>query len=156
MIGRKSLQHDVPLGIDSAKEIFFVTVCALPRGKNHLAREPIGTDLIDTVEHRHLKGDWFAHLFLVMPDHVHGLFSFPACAPTMAETLRNWKRWTARQLGIPWQRGFFDHRLRHSESLSEKAEYILQNPVRARLVAEAGQWDYVWRPKEPHFISIDR
>jgi hypothetical protein len=36
-----------------------------------------------------------------------------------------WKRWTARQMGIEWQRDFFEHRLRSDESLREKTDYIL-------------------------------
>lgn len=45
--------------------------------------------------------------------------------------IRDLKRITARMAEIDWQRDFFDHRLRHDESLAEKFEYICQNPVRA-------------------------
>ena len=34
-------------------------------------------------------------------------------------------------------KGFFDHLIRHSESYSEKWEYVRQNPVRAGLVNES-------------------
>jgi hypothetical protein len=156
MSGRKSLPHDPPLGIDMAREIFFITLCALPRGVNQLACPPVVTELLDTVGHRHSRGEWFAHLFLFMPDHAHALLSFPSDAAPMKETVRRWKRWTARQLGIEWQRDFFEHRLRHDESAAGKAEYILQNPVRAGLVAKAGDWPHLWRPREPHFPAIQR
>jgi hypothetical protein len=36
--------------------------------------------------------------------------------------------------GTALAKGFFDHLIRHSESYSEKWEYVRQNPVRAGLV----------------------
>ncbi len=41
-----------------------------------------------------------------------------------------------------WQKGFFDHLIRHSESYAEKWEYVCQNPVRAGLVAVAEDWQW--------------
>jgi putative transposase len=60
----------------------------------------------------------------------------------MTKVMANWKRYTASHAGIRWQRDFFDHRLRNDESFDEKAAYILQNPVRARLVARVQDWPY--------------
>jgi hypothetical protein len=67
-------------------------------------------------------------------------------AGTMVLVVANWKRYTARTLTVHWQRDFFEHRLRHDESLQAKTEYILQNPVRAKLVARAEDWPWVWLP----------
>ena len=61
----------------------------------------------------------------------------------MKLVVNKWKEWTAKELGLVWQRGFFEHRLRQEESRREKADYILQNPVRKKLVA---------RPEECPFI----
>ena len=36
-----------------------------------------------------------------------------------------------------WQRGFFDHLLRNSESYAQKWDYVRENPVRAGLVDRA-------------------
>jgi hypothetical protein len=55
-----------------------------------------------------------------------------------------WKEWTAKELGIVWQRDFFEHRLRHDESRREKADYILQNPVRKKLVERPEDWPFVY------------
>jgi hypothetical protein len=41
-----------------------------------------------------------------------------------------------------WQKGFFDHLIRHSESYSQKWEYVRQNPVRAGLVSSPGEWPW--------------
>ncbi len=58
--------------------------------------------------------------------------------------IREWKRWTACTLHIPWQRDFFDHRIRNTQEYDEKAFYIRQNPVRKQLVAVAQDWPFVW------------
>lgn len=85
------------------------------------------------------------HLAVVMPDHVHLLLSFPP-EKAFTETIRQWKRWTRSHLEIVWQRYFFDHRLRRDESYFEKANYILENPVRAGLVQDWEEWPHVWFP----------
>jgi len=61
----------------------------------------------------------------------------------LSNLIRDFKRITAKTVGIHWQRDFFDHRLRHDESEGEKAEYILQNPIRAGLIEADEDWPYV-------------
>ena len=72
----------------------------------------------------------------------------------MSDFVGNWKSWTSRAinaLGRPrstpaattlWQREFFDHVLRSSESYSEKWNYVRDNPVRAGLVSNASERKY--------------
>ena len=81
-----------------------------------------------------------------MPDLVYGLLSFLPSPHSLLETIRLWKRWTARQLGVGWQRDFFEHRLRSDESRRDKADYILANPVRKGLVKEPREWPWVLVP----------
>ncbi|MCF7688183.1 MAG: hypothetical protein K9N01_07760 [Cephaloticoccus sp.] len=95
--------------------------------------------------HRHASEVWFMRLFLLMPDHVHALVSFPQEA-NLLTSVRQWKNYVARMQGIKWQRDFFEHRLRNAESWEEKAHYIRQNPVRAGLIANAEAWAYRWEP----------
>jgi putative transposase len=140
---RKKLPHEVPFWVDPQTSIYFITINCERRGINQLARANIATSLLDSVQFRNEKHVWFAHLFLVMPDHVHALMSFPPSASTLQERITSWKRWTARQLGINSQNDFFEHRLRSDESRCEKANYILANPVRKNLVREACEWPFV-------------
>jgi REP element-mobilizing transposase RayT len=144
---RKKLSHEVPLWIDLQKETYFLTVNCQPKGTNHLAKPDVAGPLLDSVRFRNEKFIWFAHLFLIMPDHVHALISFPPSERTLRKTVTLWKRWTARELGIEWQRDFFEHRLRSDESRREKADYILANPVRKGLVKGLKEWPYVFIPK---------
>jgi putative transposase len=143
MRSRKTLPHEVPVWIDPARETYFITVCCKERGRNQLAVPAAASPLIETIEHRNTNAIWYAHIALIMPDHVHLLLSFPACSNKLQRVVTSWKDWTAKRCGVVWQRDFFEHRLRKEESYREKADYILANPVRAGLVADADNWPYV-------------
>jgi putative transposase len=88
------------------------------------------------------RGLWYLELMLLMPDHLHALIAIDGEA-SLSSLVSNFKRATSRFARIQWQRNYFDHRLRHDESLEEKAAYILNNPVRAGLVHNAGDWRYI-------------
>ena len=76
-----------------------------------------------------------------MPDHLHMLIGVPGNAQ-LSKLVRDFKRITTRTAQVNWQRNFFDHRLRHDESLDEKVAYIRNNPVRAGLTTESEEWPY--------------
>ena len=141
---RKTLPHEIPPWVDPQKEIYFITIVCQVRSQNQLALEPVATALFETVEHRQLHYLWWPHLFLLMPDHIHALLSFPPSGKTIKGILSKWKEWTAKEHGIDWQRDFFEHRLRHDESRRQKADYILNNPVRWGLVSRSEEWPYVY------------
>ena len=88
-------------------------------------------------------GRWHLQLFVLMPDHVHLLVSYPADARVVA-ALGAWKSFTAKKAGLSWQTDFFEHRLRAGESFEEKAHYIRMNPVRAGLCADWEDWPHRW------------
>lgn len=140
------LPHEIPLWVDPSKETYFITVCCQPRGTNQLALPAVAPRVFETVAFRQREQFWFAHLFVLMPDHAHALLSFPPNSRPLQEIITDWKRWVARYCGVVWQRDFFEHRLRSFESRRKKADYILANPVRAGLVASSEDWPYVWLP----------
>lgn len=139
---RKLLGHEVPSWVTSG-QTFFITICVEDRAAKPLLAPQKATGLLASVAFLHNRGDWFARLFLVMPDHVHGLLSFPADCD-FAHQISAWKGYTAKALGIRWQARFFDHRLRGDESQEEKAAYIRMNPVRANLVHSPEEWPYLF------------
>ena len=139
---RKSLPHQVPPWVAEGG-VFFVTICAEPRKTNQLCQPDLSLAVHESVSFLRERGEWWPRLLLLMPDHLHMLVSF-APVPGMKESVRNWKRFVARQYKVRWQRGFFDHRLRNDESLVEKAAYVRMNPVREGLVGKAEDWPYVW------------
>ena len=141
---RKTLPHEIPLWVDPQREIYFITINCRTRFKNHLALPEISEPLFETVRHRQENFSWWPHLFLLMPDHLHALLSFPPSVKPLQSVVSKWKEWTAKALGIGWQRDFFEHRLRHDESRREKADYILQNPVRQKLVERPEDWPFIY------------
>jgi REP element-mobilizing transposase RayT len=94
---------------------------------------------------------------VVMPDHVHMIFTPLINHSAMeiyslAEIMDAVKGASAHKInktlarkGRVWQAESFDHVLRSSESLDAKIIYLLENPVRAGLVARWDQYRWGWR-----------
>ena len=89
---------------------------------------------------RHFDGERYQlEAFVVMPNHVHVLAGVPGRGE-MKRLCRSWKNFTAMQInkalerqGQFWQWESFDHLVRSPASLEKFREYILKNPVKARL-----------------------
>lgn len=94
------------------------------------------------------------HAVVVMPDHVHLLFS-PRRDPEgwpypLVDILQGMKSAMAHRInrllhlsGPVWEDSF-DHVLRSDESLKENREYIRQNPVRRGLVRLPKDHRWLW------------
>jgi len=61
---------------------------------------------------------WRITLFLLLPDHVHAVLPFPR-DKSMSEVIRDWKRFYTRTYRVMWQEGYFDHRLRSDERVTQ-------------------------------------
>jgi REP element-mobilizing transposase RayT len=142
---RRRLPHEIPPWVDPGS-LFFITVCCSPRDVNHLCNPETAEFVLGSARHRHFKGDWFARIVLLMPDHLHALLAFPP-GDRMADVIWKWKSYLARLYGIRWQRGFFDHRIRNPGAWDSKALYIRMNPVRAGLITDPRNWPYQWEPR---------
>lgn len=91
--------------------------------------------------------------FVVMPDHLHWLFSLKA-HHELSEVMRLLKGRTARSLNMQrvargeiWQAGYHDHALRNEEDIRDTARYLIANPLRAGLVnsvRDYPHWDATW------------
>jgi REP element-mobilizing transposase RayT len=95
------------------------------------------------------------HAAVIMPDHVHLLFTALRDAEgwtfALPEILKAIKGNSARSInklsgrfGVVWQDESFDHVLRGDESFSETVEYIRMNPVRAGLVERPEECEWLW------------
>jgi len=103
--------------------------------------------LVSTARIYHERARWNLNLPLLMPDHLHVLVGVDG-QTSLAQLIRDYKRITAKIAGVGCQRNFFDHRLRHDESLAEKFAYICQNPIRAGLVRAEDDWPYIFIPDQ--------
>lgn len=142
---RKRLWHTPPGWVDEGAR-YFVTVCCRDRAANTLCQPEAFGVMTGAVVHYVQTHRWWVDLWLAMPDHWHGLIAFPR-AETPGRVMQDWKRYVARHVGVCWQDGFFDHRLRSRESAAEKWNYIRDNPVRRGLCVHANDWPWVWEPE---------
>ena len=125
---------------------YFVTCCTRNR-RAILATEELHHAFIDFAQRAQQVHDIAIGRYVIMPDHLH-LFVASGDDFELGRWVGTLKRILAKKVpsnGAPnavWQRGFFDHVLRSSESYSEKWEYVRQNPVRAGLVSLAEDWSF--------------
>ncbi len=88
----------------------------------------------------HFEGDRYQmHGFVIMPNHVHLLVSFPD-RQTLLEQCESWKRFTSTRLnrllnrtGRFWQKDAFDHLVRGPVQYHRLVQYLADNPIHARL-----------------------
>lgn len=96
------------------------------------------------------------HGAVVMPDHVHLIFSpLPDQHGNifgLAEIMNDIKGASAHSInkmlnrrGRVWQREYFDRVLRSDETIHSKVQYICENPVRHGLVTSGDDWPWIWR-----------
>ena len=143
-IVRKRLDHAAHFAARFGA-IYFITICCHRHGFNQLCNAQTATVLVNTSHIYHERGRWNLDLLLLMPDHLHALVGVDG-QTSLAQLIRDYKRITAKIAGVKWQRNFFDHRLRHDESLAEKFAYIRQNPVRAGLIRSEHDCPYTFIP----------
>jgi putative transposase len=134
--------------------IYFVTSCTKDR-RAVLARDDIANILIEELSAAQDRHGWAVGRYVIMPNHVHFFCRPEYEAKRLPEFVGAWKSWISRKIKkllrprsataatTPlWQREFFDHVLRSSESYSQKWSYIFDNPVRAGLVSSPDDWKY--------------
>ena len=89
---------------------------------------------------KHFNGvRYTAFDFVVMPNHVHILASFPELG-AMRQQCKSWKHFTATRLnkllgrvGRFWEGESFDHLVRSEQQFDYLRGYIIDNPAQARL-----------------------
>jgi REP element-mobilizing transposase RayT len=132
--------------------VYFVTLCTNDRRKT-LANAAVCSAAIE-YGRRGLERGFVLSRYVIMPDHIH-LFITGADDFNLGVWVRGLKRVVAAAVsgvrGGLWQRGFFDHLIRSSESYSEKWNYVRDNPVRAGLASHAEEWPY-----QSEIVWIDR
>ncbi|MFI7858024.1 REP-associated tyrosine transposase [Pseudomonas promysalinigenes] len=121
-------------------------------------RRPLFRDLrcarlvVHNLRHAEQKHHCRSLAWVVMPDHVHWLLELKDT--TLGMLMQRFKCQSSNALhkaGIKaspiWQAGYYDRALRRDEDILKAARYIVANPIRAGLVAKAGDyphWDAVW------------
>jgi REP element-mobilizing transposase RayT len=110
--------------------------------------QPPERELVFRALRHHHGRKYTLHAAVVMNDHVHALLT-PIGTQRLEQIVRAWKSYTARQmarrLGSPggtWLPEYFDRIVRDETELTEKAQYIRNNP--RRRWPELEEYPWVW------------
>ena len=100
---------------------------------------------------------WLVGRYVLMPDHVHLFAALNESFEPFVE-LDSWVRYCKSQFAkrhgdcdCRWQAHHWDRRLRRDETYDEKWHYVYNNPVRHKLVKDAGEWPYQGEVFEFHW-----
>jgi len=126
---------------------------------------------LSALKHAATRYEAKVYAYCFMPDHLHLLGDTPDSVDFIG-FIRYFKQLSAHPLSHSsqtarrlWQTRFYDHALRSEESVEAVARYVLDNPVRAGMVADAADYPYsgslVWKDvlsrrglKTPTYISL--
>jgi REP-associated tyrosine transposase len=103
--------------------------------------------------------------YTIMPNHVHLIIvlrekatrnhSYRNMPYVLTKILHSLKRFTAREAnkvlqrrGAFWQHESYDHVIRNSEELRKTVEYVINNPVAAKLATRWEDWRWTYLNKE--------
>lgn len=125
---------------------YFVTSCTLDRRNAFTHNEfcqACRSELLATSR----RFGFRASAYCFMPDHVHLLLCGNRADASLRDFVATWKQrtgfeWYKRVGERLWQKGYYEHVLRSDEAHLSIARYILENPVRAGLVVDPR--DYQW------------
>jgi REP-associated tyrosine transposase len=126
---------------------YFVTFGTWQRRRLFVV-EPYAKLFLQTLYRYRREGRFQLHAFVLMPEHVHLLFT-PAEDITLERAVQLVKGGYSHEFGTQfgrtkeiWQRGFTDHRIRDTRDFEAHREYIHRNPVERRLVQNACDYRY--------------
>ncbi|HEY4220911.1 MAG TPA: transposase [Myxococcota bacterium] len=126
--------------------VFFVTTCVLNR-ERAFENKGLALATMAIIRERAQLHDVDVHAFCIMPDHAHlVLRASPSCDVVdfvaQVKGLSARASWSFDRRGALWQPSFWDRRLRDADEVKLTAEYVIANPVRARLVANPSEYPF--------------
>jgi REP element-mobilizing transposase RayT len=99
-----------------------------------------GSIVADEIQRQDALGATTTMAYAVMPDHLHWLFEL-CSSQSLESVVAQLKGRSALRInkargcaGRVWQPGFHDRAVRATDQLRRYGDYVIDNPVRARLV----------------------
>jgi REP-associated tyrosine transposase len=125
---------------------YFVTTCTLQRVAHFSKPEDAG-ELAARIPPIFEEHSFDVLAYCVMPDHVHILLEGMSDDADFRNAVRVWKlrtgyAWRMKHQTALWQIGYWERVLREKDDARAVIRYMLENPVRAGLVARFT--DYEW------------
>ena len=91
------------------------------------------------------------HAYTVMPDHIHLLLTPVESLEKAVQLVKGSFAYRAKRefswSEDIWQKGFSDHRIRDMRDWNRHIDYILMNPVRARICFHPDEYPYTFRAR---------
>lgn len=116
------------------------------RGAFYLRQPAIGDMIVEAIHYNaDVLGHYRLRAFVVMPNHVHVLAEPTVPLPKLTKSLKGITAKRANMiLGLTgrsfWQEESYDHVVRNEGEFEKIRRYIEENPVRAGLAREAGEY----------------
>jgi putative transposase len=135
-----------PTRLMSPPGTYFVTFSTFQR-RRFFVVESYAKLFLQTLYGYRRQGRFTLHAFVLMPNHVHLLFT-PAADVTLERAMQLIKGGYSHAVGVEvsrreiWQKGFTDHRIRDAQDFAGHRLYIHQNPVMRKLVANPAEYRY--------------
>jgi putative transposase len=128
------------------RALFFITLCCEAR-KHVFSESRYALSLIDQLKLLATKYKFKVHAFCVMPDHFHGLVEGTAPECDLLLFVKSLKQTTSLECSKGtrlhlWQKKFYDHILRATDSSEALSWYIWMNPGRKGLCTQPTQYLY--------------
>lgn len=152
------LRRSDPTNITAGVRTFFVTSSIA--GKRRLLQSDRSAKLfVDVLYHYRAQHRYRLHEFVIMPDHFHILITIgPELSIERAvQFVKGGFAFRAgKELGFKspvWERGFSEVRVNSSEAAERIRIYVIENPVKARLVVSPAEYPY--SSANPAFVVDD-
>jgi putative transposase len=127
------------------RHVYFLTFCT--HARRDTFRDPsVATMVIGQMLRAAARFAFAVLAYCVMPDHVHLLAQGKSDRSDLRRFVRHIKQVTAQThhtKGPMWQEGYYDHVVRPEEDVSGIARYIVENPIRARLVNSTSEYAFI-------------
>ena len=128
------------------QQTYFLTACTIDRHKSFVTHDFCGV-CRDELFAMSDKFGFATDAYVFMPDHSHWLVEGLNDDSDLEEFVARWKQqtgwaWHQRSGSRLWQKGYWDRVLREDETPLSFARYIIENPVRAGLVADVRDYPF--------------
>ena len=128
------------------KKTHFLTLCCASRAV-HLSNPRLCKWLLSLLAEESSTAGFLIPAYCFMPDHLHLLVEGISSVSNLLAFIKVFKHKSGELFHhktgrILWQKKFYDHILRSSDSLGAVAWYIWLNPVRKGLAAKAGEFPF--------------
>ena len=131
---------------------FFFTLVTEQRRPIFASAENVQT-LRDAFKNVHASRPFDIDAMVVMPDHLHCIWTLPPDDADFSTRWRLIKTWftkhcqpslrhTSAHQPVLWQHRYWEHQLRDAADFANHAHYIHYNPVKHGLVSTPADWPY--------------